>query len=174
MSRTLHSSVPLRLAAALALLGTAPIALKAAEGRANNLKTGCIERFDATTDYFPEKVVGDATGFSVAYHKSYKGAHRDPGVSRRAARVLRLLQCGAPKPVLTGELASAPVIAVPIKSMFSASTTHIPLLVDLGRLGVLSGVSVFAQVMSPPVLARIQAGESRSAGRAGMETLGSP
>jgi iron complex transport system substrate-binding protein len=69
-----------------------------------------------------------------------------------------LVRCGAPRPDLTGDLADAPQIQVPIKSLFSASTTHLPLLSDLGRLDVLSAVAEKTYVTSPEVNARIADG----------------
>ena len=44
-----------------------------------------------------------------------------------------LVQCGAPAPKLEGDLAGAQIVTVPITSLFSASTTHLSLLVDLQR-----------------------------------------
>ncbi len=52
-----------------------------------------------------------------------------------------LVQCGAPAPKLAGDLAGAQVVTVPLTSLFVFSTTHLSLLVDLGRLDVLTGVS---------------------------------
>jgi iron complex transport system substrate-binding protein len=131
----------------------------AAVAPAGNLTTGCVDRFDPGADYFPEKaVMGHAAGFAVEYHRSYKvvtvGKAYPDGPRERYV----LLQCGAPRPALAGDLASAPVITVPVKALFSASTTHLPLLQDLGRLEVLAGVRTVADVISPPVTARIQAG----------------
>ena len=124
-----------------------------------NVTNGCVDQFDETNDYFPDKVaVEDADNFSVEYGKSYKivTVHQTylGGPSERYV----LLQCGAPKPRLTGALADAPLIRVPIASLFSASTTHLPLLVDLDRLDVLTGVSKLDSIVSPPVIARIKAG----------------
>ena len=163
---------------AIALLAGAPMCASAQapaarrapppSSTAANLKTGCIERFDPGTDHFPEKArVGEGTGFSVEYHKSYKVLTVNRAYPDGPPERYVLLQCGAPRPALTGDLSSAAVIPVPIKSMFSASTTHLPLLMDLGRLGVLTGVSSFADIMSPPVLARIQAGQVTEFGSRG-------
>ena len=156
MPRALLPS-PLARAAALAVLLVPSGSLLAAPPA--NQKKGCIERFDPGTDYFPEKaVIGDASGFSVEYHKSYKVLTVSRAYPDGPAERYVLLQCGAPRPALAGELASAPVIPVPIKSLFSASSTHLPLLVDLGRLEVLTGVGAFSLVTSAPVEARIRAG----------------
>jgi iron complex transport system substrate-binding protein len=69
-----------------------------------------------------------------------------------------LLQCGASKPTLPQDLSGAPVIGVPIRSLFSASSTHIPLLVDLGHVDVLKGVAQARYITTEPVLERIRQG----------------
>jgi iron complex transport system substrate-binding protein len=48
---------------------------------------------------------------------------------------------------------------VPVHSVYSGSTTHLPLLVDLDRLDVLTGVATAAYVTSPQVNERIAAGQ---------------
>jgi len=124
-----------------------------------NVTNGCVDQFDETIDYFPDKIaVEDAGNFSVEYDKSYKIVTVHQAYSGGPGERYVLLQCGAPKPRLTDALADAPVIRVPIASLFSASTTHLPLLVDLDRLDVLTGVSKFDSIVSPPVIARIKAG----------------
>lgn len=121
--------------------------------------TGCIDRFDEATDYFPDKAaVEDAGNFSVEYHKSYKVVTVHQTYLGGPAERYVLLPCGAPKPHVAADLAKAPVISVPIASLFSSSTTHLPLLVDLDRLDVLTGVSTFDSILSPPVVARIKGG----------------
>jgi iron complex transport system substrate-binding protein len=125
-----------------------------------NIKTGCIDRFDAAADYFPEKLtVEESRIFTVEYHASYKVVSLGKAYPDGAPERYVLLQCGAPAPALNGDLASATVISIPIMSLFSSSTTHLPLLVDLDRLDVLTGVSKFDAITSPPVVARIKAGK---------------
>jgi iron complex transport system substrate-binding protein len=126
---------------------------------AANITSGCVEPFDETIDYFPDKVaVEDADNFSVEYHPSYKVVTIHQAYLGGPTERYVLLQCGAPKPHFTGALAAAAVIPVPIVSLFSASTTHLPLLIDLDRLDVLTGVSKFDSIVSSPVVARIKAG----------------
>jgi iron complex transport system substrate-binding protein len=69
-----------------------------------------------------------------------------------------LVQCGAPRPQLSSDLADSPIVPVPIQSMFSASATHMPLLVDLGHVNVLTGISQARFVTTESVLDRIHAG----------------
>lgn len=109
---------------------------------AANVTRGCVETFDAAADYFPDKAtVEEAVHFSVTYHRSYKVVSvREESTASPSERYV-LVQCGTPAPRLEGDLAGAQVATVPITSLYSASTTHLPLLVDLGRLDVLTGVS---------------------------------
>lgn len=126
---------------------------------AANLTTGCVERFDATADYFPDKVaIEDAANFSVEYRRSYKVVTVKQSYAGGSAEHYVLVQCGAPVPHLTGELARAQVVTVPIASLGVLSPTHLSLLADLARLDVLTGVAQLEAVTSPELQARISAG----------------
>ena len=122
-------------------------------------RKACIESYDPTKDYFPDKTKLEfAHNFSVTYHASYKVVSvrrpADGGIEENYV----LLQCGAPKPTLSGDLSTAPVITVPIQSMFSAAATHMPLLVDLDHVEVLSGVAETRYITTKPVLDWIRQG----------------
>jgi iron complex transport system substrate-binding protein len=69
-----------------------------------------------------------------------------------------LVPCGAPAPVLPPELAGAPVVEVPVRSVYAASTTQLPMIVDIGALDVLTGVGTPDFVSGAEVRARIAAG----------------
>jgi iron complex transport system substrate-binding protein len=69
-----------------------------------------------------------------------------------------LLPCGAPAPALPPELAGAPVIEVPVRSVYAASTTQLPMIVDIGALDVLTGVGTPGFVSGAEVRARIDSG----------------
>src|SRR6187551_2705090 len=85
----------------------------------------CIQNFDPATDYFPEKTQLEfAENFSVEYHSSYKVVTVRRPADGGAEEKYVLLQCGAKQPTLSHELAGTPVITVPIKSLFSAASTH--------------------------------------------------
>ncbi|WP_446916323.1 hypothetical protein, partial [Klebsiella pneumoniae] len=73
-----------------------------------------------------------ARNVHVSYHKSYKVLTL--GEQDRPAQTFVLLQCGAPKPALTGDLAKAPIIDVPVKRVAASSTTQIPVFHTLGAL----------------------------------------
>lgn len=161
MSRPPDVQVVLRgLGAVLLLAGGVSTAAPQAAPSPSGSRNGCVERFDASRDYFEGKAsIEAAEGFSVEYRKSYKVVTVKTAYPGGPPESYVLLQCGAPLPSLPAELASAPVVRVPIRSMFSASTTHLPLLVDLGRVDVLTGVSNAAWIMSPPVRERIRSGK---------------
>lgn len=112
----------------------------------------CIVTFAADQDYFPDKVkTTESTLLTIDYQKSYAIVSvTTPGA---APQKFVLLRCGAPKPELTGELAAAPVIEVPVKSLYSASTSHLPALTMLKKLDVLTGVSSKSFVSGSEVLA---------------------
>jgi iron complex transport system substrate-binding protein len=138
-----------------------------------NLTTGCIERgrFDANAnvDYFPDKVtVEDAANFAIDYRRSFKVVTlREPYAGGPPERYV-LVQCGAPVPALTGDLAGAQVVQVPIASFYSASTTHLPLLVDLGRVDVLTGVSRVKDLTGDELVKRAAAGRVKEFAAAGV------
>jgi iron complex transport system substrate-binding protein len=130
--------------------------------RASNLTTGCIERFDPAADYFPDKAtVEDATNFTVDYRRSYKIVNvREPYSGAPPERYV-LVPCGAPTPPVQGELAGAQIVRVPVTSLYSASTTHLPLLVDLGRLDVLTGVPNVKELIGDEIVRRASTGQVR-------------
>ncbi len=123
---------------------------------------GCVDRFDPAVDYFPDKVtVEDARDFSVEYRRSFKVVTmREPYPGAPPERYV-LLQCGAPAPALTGDLVGAQVVQVPITSLYAGSTTHLPLLVDLGRLDVLTGVARLSDLVGDEVVKRAATGQVR-------------
>lgn len=151
---SLHFGTYLTLFAALLFSGCRGNVATSAETAA------CVQNFDPQKDYFPEKTtLEDAKNFSVEYHRSYKvvtilQTSQGGGTEREV-----LVQCGAPKPNLTGDLASASVVSIPVKSMFSASTTHQPLLTDLNRLDVLTGIPEKSFAVNEEILARIKTGK---------------
>ncbi len=126
---------------------------------AGNLIHGCVEKFDPTADYFPDKIaVEDAVNFSVSYHRAYKVV--DVHTTKDGSRERYVLsQCGAPLPALQGELAGAQVVRVPIASLYSQSTTHLGSLVDLHRLDVLTGVSMLKRLIGDEILKRASSGQ---------------
>jgi len=137
------------MAAGCARLGNAP----------DTSRKGCIENYDPSKDYFPDKTELEfAKNFSVDYHNSYKVVTVRRPADGGIEETYVLLQCGAPRPELPEALSKAPVITVPIESLFSASSTHMPLLVDLGHVDVLAGVAQTRYITTEPVLDWIRQG----------------
>lgn len=104
----------------------------------------------ATVEYAENFSLRDADGYRVlTVEQPFPGGAPESYV---------LVACGAPEPQLPPELASTQRIETPVRSLYSASTTHLPLLADLDRLDVLTGVGTVAFVTSADVRARIEAG----------------
>jgi iron complex transport system substrate-binding protein len=126
---------------------------------ATNLTRGCADQFDATSDYFPDKVaIEDAGNFSVEYRRSYKVVTVKEAYPGGPPERYVLVQCGTPPPTLQGDLDGAQVVTVPVSSLFSASTTHVPLLADLDRLEVLTGVSRLRDLIGDEITRRAATG----------------
>src|SRR6185312_15289543 len=117
---------------------------------------GCITDFDADTDYYPVKSTLDhATNFTLSYHKSYQVLTVVQPEQGAKPESYVLVKCGAPKPELTGDLAEAQVVTTPVQSLFSASTSHLPNLVALDQLDVLTGVASKSFISEKQVLDRV-------------------
>jgi iron complex transport system substrate-binding protein len=147
----------------------ADVGTTAERAAVRNHTTDCITDFDPSMDYFPEKaVLKHASNFSVEYFKSYKVVTVHHATEGGMEDRYVLLQCGAPKPELSGKLTGAPIIPVPIASLFSGATTQLPLLFELDRLNVLTGVSESQWVTSKPVLERLKSGKTVEYARGGI------
>lgn len=123
-------------------------------------RPGCITDFDAGTDYFPDKsTVSDATNFTLDYHRSYQVLTVNrPYLGGKPVSYV-LVRCGTPAPELTGELAGAQQITVPVGSLYSGSTSHLAMITELDQAGVVTGVANPSAVADPQIRARIDTGE---------------
>ncbi|MEX5634163.1 ABC transporter substrate-binding protein [Parafrankia sp. FMc2] len=121
---------------------------------------GCVTDFDPAADYFPDRsTLEHAKNFTVRYEKAYQVLTvKEPYPDGKPESYV-LYRCGTPEPELTGELAGAPRIEIPVRGLYSGSTTHLPLLVDLGRENVLTGVASAATVVDKDIRARADADE---------------
>ena len=129
---------------ALCIAGAVPRPVAAQPATApTNVTRGCIDRVDPSKDYFPDKVtVDDAVNFSVTYHRSYKIVQTRATAPPNSSERYVLVQCGTPAPPLQGALAGAQVVdGADRVARIRRRRTHLPLLVDLQRLDVLTGVS---------------------------------
>jgi iron complex transport system substrate-binding protein len=153
----------LRVALAIAI-GLAPAASACAsrfESSAPAKRDGCITGFNPETDYFPDKsTVAEATNFTVDYHNSYQVLTVKQPYPNGAPASYVLVRCGAPAPVLTGELAQAPQVTVPVQSLYSASTTHLGMITELDKTDVVTGVADTTNVVSPAIRHRIDTGKA--------------
>jgi iron complex transport system substrate-binding protein len=125
-----------------------------------NLGQDCIQSFDPSKDYFPKKLTPEfARNFSVEYHRSYKVVTVHQASQSGGSERYILLQCGAPRASLDAKPAQAPIITIPIVSLFSESTTHEQPLVELGHVDVLTGVAGAKYALNEQVRARIHQGK---------------
>lgn len=83
---------------------------------------GCAQSYQADRDYFPDKVRAQVSPqWQVEYRKHYKLLRINAGPKTSleqndtAPRSYVLYQCGTPAPELTGELAGATAIRVPVR-----------------------------------------------------------
>jgi iron complex transport system substrate-binding protein len=65
-----------------------------------------------------------------------------------------LVECGTPAPRLTGDLAGAQVLQIPVRSVFAESTTELLPIVDVGETQTIRGVGSEQYVNSKAVQAR--------------------
>ena len=124
----------------------------------HNLTEGCIEHFDESIDYFPEKVELTYTdGFAVDYHNSYKVITiATPWPGAESALEYVLVQCGAPAPTGYDE---TQLIEVPIQSIATMSTSYLPFLDRLGVIDRLVAVDDATYVNNPTVVEKANAGD---------------
>lgn len=157
---------------ALACLLVTGLALAGCSGSSSNdagADRDCITDFDADTDYFPVKsTITDATGLAIEYHKSYQVVTvKEPSPGAAPVSYV-LVRCGAPAPALDGALADAPQVEVPIRTMYSGSTTHLPSMVALDATDTVTGVSSVDYVSTPEIRARIDEGAIKQYADAGV------
>ncbi|MEB3019836.1 ABC transporter substrate-binding protein [[Mycobacterium] crassicus] len=153
MSRALR--VVLALALVTSLAGcSAEHALPSPDAR-----PGCITDFDAAADYFPDKsTLSEATNFRIEYHRSYQVLTVErPYLGGKPVSYV-LVRCGAPAPALSGELAHAQQLTVPVRSLYSGSTTHLAMITELEAADVVTGVAGPAAVADPQIRRRIDSG----------------
>ena len=117
---------------------------------------GCITTFDPAADYYPVKSQIDyATNFTVEYEKSYQVLTVLQPTQGGSPESYVLVKCGAPTPDLTGDLAGATMVSTPVTSLYSGSTTHLPNLVALDQLDILTGVASKSLISEKEVLDRV-------------------
>ena len=103
-----------------------------------------------------------ARAFTVEYRESYKVLTvLKPWRGAEVTFTYILVQRGTPAPQNTGD---AQVIEVPVRSLASLATTHLPYLEKLDDLDSLVAIGNAQYVNTPGVAARLQAGSLKAAG----------
>lgn len=127
-----------------------------------NQHDGCVDSFDPTIDYFPEKLsVTHASGFTVDYHNNYKIVTvTNPWQGAQESFRYVLVQCGTPAP----EGIDGALVEVPVANIVAMSTTYLPALENLGLLDRLIGIDSYLWTTNEAVQARIAAGEVAEVG----------
>lgn len=130
---------------------------------ASNLTDGCVQTYDPSVDYFPEKVsVEYASGFTVDYFDHYKVVTvLDPWQGADKTFQYVLVQCGTPAP---DGYEDAAVIEVPVNDIVALSTTYLPQLDILGVTDRLVGIDSYLWTNTESVRQRIDAGEVAEVG----------
>ncbi|MBE9212956.1 ABC transporter substrate-binding protein [Plectonema cf. radiosum LEGE 06105] len=121
-------------------------------------KKQCIQNFNPNTDYFPDKAtINYATGFSIEYQNNYKIVTvKNPYPDAKTSFQYILVKCGTPAP---SGFKETQLITVPINTVASLSTTHLPHLAFLGVVDKLVGVSNPKIVNTIEVVEKIKAGK---------------
>ncbi|MYB48509.1 MAG: ABC transporter substrate-binding protein [Dehalococcoidia bacterium] len=109
----------------------------------NNLQE-CAASYDQEVDYFPDKTEAQyAKEWWVEYFNNYKVVTVDTDRSPDAQNLIRyvLVQCGTPEPELSGDLADAMVVEVPVQRFWEGGGGTFAALSELGVLDRLIGVN---------------------------------
>ena len=97
--------------------------------------------------------------YTLSYADTYKVltvGETSPGAG---AHTYLLVQCGTEvPPTFTGDLAGAEVVTIPVRTMFSESTSHDGFIDVLGLAGLVTGVADGSWVATPSIKARIEHG----------------
>lgn len=118
---------------------------------------GCVTEFEPGADYFSAKSDVDyADNFSVAYFDHYKVVTVERPSPGGQKEIYILVQCGTPEPELGPEFANAPRILVPVRSLFSGSTSQSPALVAVGGVDAVTGVARRDFIATPELIAHMQ------------------
>ena len=141
-----------------------------------NLVDGCASGATDGVDLFPDKAtITDAKGLVITYQKSYKVVRVPvPWKGAKTGFTYVLNQCGVKAPALTGDLAGATLIEVPIKTASIMSTTLAPQFDALGAADKIVSVDTPDFYSTAAVVKRIESGAIKGTGggsRANIEQL---
>ncbi|OKH45220.1 ABC transporter substrate-binding protein [Calothrix sp. HK-06] len=129
----------------------------------NTTNAACVQNYEANRDYFSDKItITRAKGFSVEYHNNYKVITiNNPWKGAKTGFKYILVQCGTPAP---SNIQDSQVISVPVNSVISLSTTHLPHLAKLGVVDKLLAVSDTKTVNTSEVVEKIKTGKIANVG----------
>ncbi|KAL9542589.1 hypothetical protein MBANPS3_008534 [Mucor bainieri] len=132
--------------ASLLVIATVAISSVAAQAPTANLINGqCVTTYDASVDYFPEKLNTNedkATYFSIEYHNNYKVVKNS-----RTGRTYVLVQCGTPAPTDVNN--ATEIYQVPITKAAAMETTVVPYLEMIGAAESIKLIADGSLVSSP-------------------------
>lgn len=112
----------------------------------------CVAEYDATVDYFPEKVeISDAENLTVEYFNNYKLVTVADAFDGADPFTYVLVQCGTPAPEAEEFPDGTQFIEVPAGDIITLQTTQLPHLTTLGLLNNLVGLDSFDFVNTPAV-----------------------
>jgi iron complex transport system substrate-binding protein len=112
---------------------------------------GCVDRFDAGADYFPDKVeFRHSTQLSVAYHGHYKVLTLTPAVGTAEVLQYALVQCGTPPP---SDFPAARIVTVPMRRFTTSNHSILSAITRLGLEDRLVGVSSKLSITEPTIRA---------------------
>ena len=116
----------------------------------------CVNNYNPNQDYFPEKAtINYANGFTIEYKNNYKIVTvKNPWKDAKTSFKYVLVNCGTRTPKGFKE---TEIITVPINTVASLSTTHLPHLAKLEVVDKLVGVSNLKIVNTPEVVEKIKA-----------------
>ncbi len=125
--------------------------------------SGCVERAEQGAELFPDQfTVQNAANFTLTYESNYKVLTVGETSPEAGTHTYVLVQCGTEAPALEGDLADATVVAIPITTMFSESTSHNGFIDVLDLEDTVTGVSDGSWIVTPSLRERIDAGEIES------------
>lgn len=121
----------------------------------------CVENYDPTVDYFPDKAAPRfAERFSVEYFSHYKKVTVTL-LDGETSLEYYLYQCGTPPPEVSSDATASEsrVIEIPVRTVVTTSTTELPHMVELDLLDRLVGHDEFDYISSPEVRSKIENGD---------------
>lgn len=109
----------------------------------NNLQQ-CVDEYDPEADYFPDKTEAQyALEWQVEYFNNYKVITVDTDTGADSENLIQyvLVQCGTPTPTLSGDLADAMMVQVPVQRYWEGGGATFAALDALGALDRVIGVN---------------------------------